>query len=315
MSMDTNLVNAIKAGDLAAVKTALAASVQVNGTSENGSTALMWACKLGNTDIVAALLEAGADVSLATEKGATALGIAAKNDHVRVVKMLLAAGASIDAESYQAVLEQGNIELLIEYGKANTQKQALAAKFRETFGFLCETGEERDLLEAMSYLVDSMEQLPDGGLKVRVGDDLIECQPAFQGKPQDWVPQSYGAIARHFNEIVWESIGGGGIGFGGLDDNGNPQYDWGWDSSYLEEGGEERDDLGEAYAAFGCGQNWLLFDPVNTNHRGEAALGFVSHESCIWEPVESADPLLYGGVLLRLMANYFINYDFDGVYN
>jgi predicted DNA-binding WGR domain protein len=313
-AIDNNLLNAVKSEDVEAVKTVLADKVNINGTSDNGSTVLMWACKIGKANIVKALVDAGANLNLSMSTGSSALAIAVKNNHVEVVKILLAAGAKVDNKSYELAIDRGNINLIIEFGRRNPKKQKTSTEFRETFGFLCESSEEKDLLEALSYVIDSIKKSTDGGLKVKIGDETIECEPAFKGTPNDWVPKSYAAIATHFNGISWESMGGGSVGFGGLNDHGDPEYDWGWDFSCLEEGGEERDDLEDAWPAFGCGQNWLLFDPVIKNKRGEAALGCVSHESCIWEQVDSANDLSYAGVLLRLMASCFISYNFDGVY-
>lgn len=106
------------------------------------------------------------------------------------------------------------------------------------------------------------------------------------------------------------------MGFGGLDEKGAPLQDWGWDPSCLEEGGEKRKDLGDTTPAFGCGQNGLLFDAKKRNKRGEAALGFVGHDTCRWEIVKGAMDLSYGGVLLRLMAQYFLDRGgLDDVYN
>jgi len=312
---DFKLLEAVKANDLNKVKEVLAGEFNINGTSENGSTILMWASKSGNAAIVKALLEAGADHSLAMASGSTALAIAAKGNHVEAVKILLAAGAKVDSKSIEVVLDRGYFEIFLEFNRANSKKSKVATEFQETFGFLCETSEDKTLLEALSYLVKNIKKTDTGGLEIKINDDVIECNPPFTGKPNIWVPKSYAAIATHFNGISWESIGGGDIGFGGLNDSGDPENDWGWDSSYLEEGGEERDDLADATPAFGCGQNWLLFDPVKKNKRGDAALAFVGHDGCTWELVESANDLLYGSVLLKLMAQYFLSVDFDGIYN
>ncbi len=200
---------------------------------------------------------------------------------------------------------------------------AVDQEFQKLFSFLCETEEERQILTNLAKRVEKVEQTAEGGLNISIKSvdseeaEIIECEPAFAGKAEAWLPKSYVEIAKHFNSIIWESIGGGAIGFGGLDETGKLACDWNWEPEYLEETMEdeaEREIYMKAVAAFGCAQNWLLFDPIKKNQRGEAALVCWEHDCCEWNIVESADQLSYGGVLLRLMAQYFLDYDFDGVY-
>jgi len=316
---DFKLLEAVKAKDLGKVKEVLAGEYTINGTSENGSTILMWACKLGNPQIVQALIDAGADITPEMSTGSTALTIATKSNQFEVVKVLLSAGAKVDAKSYEVALDEGYLEISVAFNKMDPNKLKFAAEFQEAFGFLCETSEDKTIVEALSFHVKSMDKKPDGSLKVKIKDEVIECDPPFKGKPNSLLPKSYAAIAANFNGITWESCGGGGMGFGGLDAQGNPACDWGWDISYLkdedEDEGEERDDLKDITPAFGCGQNWLLFYPTEKNNRGESALVFVGHDSCELVSVESANDLLYGSVLLKLMADYFLDIDFDEVYS
>jgi len=125
------LVDAVRAGDLAAVRTLLRQRVDVDATGPDGSTALLWAvlrddvatvdlllgarakvavandygmtplllaCTNGNAGIVARLLKAGADPNSRRTTGESVLMVAARTGNVGVVEELLAKGATVDAK-------------------------------------------------------------------------------------------------------------------------------------------------------------------------------------------------------------------------
>ncbi len=100
---EANLIDAASAGDLARVRSLLAAGSDVNAKDKDGVTALMKASQSGRIEVVRALLEAKANVNAKLKNGSTALMYAMKNDHVDVVRALLAAGADVNAKDKDGV--------------------------------------------------------------------------------------------------------------------------------------------------------------------------------------------------------------------
>ena len=94
---DLRLVNAVRHGDQAAVRTLLKEPVDVNVRQPDGATALHWAAYLDDLDTAALLLDAGALPDAANELGATPLYLACENGNAALVRLLLAAGAPSDA--------------------------------------------------------------------------------------------------------------------------------------------------------------------------------------------------------------------------
>ena len=88
------LIDAVKAGDVAAVRALLRGSANPNVAQGDGLSALHIAAQEGNLDIVKLLLDAKADVAAKTTIGDyTPLHLAAGNGSVAVVSALLDAGA------------------------------------------------------------------------------------------------------------------------------------------------------------------------------------------------------------------------------
>jgi ankyrin repeat protein len=93
---ETALMHAAENGDLAAVKSLIAAGADVNAKSKGGGTALMFAAYAGHADIVKALLQAGADVKAEDKHGMRALMFAAQAGKSDCVSALIAAGAGVN---------------------------------------------------------------------------------------------------------------------------------------------------------------------------------------------------------------------------
>ncbi len=124
------LVEAVKASDLAVVRTLLAGQVDVDAAEVDGTTALHWAahqgdvdavelllraradatapnrysvtpltlaCGRGSAPIVEALLDAGADPNTSLPEGETVLMTAARTGNVDVLRLLLSRGANVGA--------------------------------------------------------------------------------------------------------------------------------------------------------------------------------------------------------------------------
>jgi len=131
MASDTEVVEAVKQGDSAALQRLIKARADVNAPEADGTTALHWAVRsgdlatvrllldahanpmaanrygvqplslaatAGDPAIVEALLKAGADPNTANADGETALMTASRSGSLAAVKILLAHGADVNAK-------------------------------------------------------------------------------------------------------------------------------------------------------------------------------------------------------------------------
>jgi len=103
----TPLIEAVKAGDQAGVRTALQRRADVNAAEADGMTALHWAARNDDAAAARALLRAGAKAAVATRYGITPLVLAAQNGSATMLELLLKAGA--DAK---AAMPQGETVLM-----------------------------------------------------------------------------------------------------------------------------------------------------------------------------------------------------------
>jgi ankyrin repeat protein len=92
----TSLIDAVKAGDRAGVRTLLNRS-SVNATEADGMTALHWAVRADDPITTQMLIRAGANVSAANRYGITPLSLAATNGNGTIARALLTAGANPNA--------------------------------------------------------------------------------------------------------------------------------------------------------------------------------------------------------------------------
>jgi ankyrin repeat protein len=118
--MSTELVEAVRSGDVDSARWMLAAGADVNSRNGEGATLLMMASHAGNLPMVMALIEAGAEVNASDERGWTPLMKAAYNAELDrgfpdVAHALIDAGA--------------NVEMPISYG---IRPLMLAAGYGET---------------------------------------------------------------------------------------------------------------------------------------------------------------------------------------
>jgi ankyrin repeat protein len=90
---DTRLIDAVRSGDAAVVRTLIAQKVPVDSAEPDGSTALHWAVRGDRVDLVQALLRAGARVDRPSRYLVTPLALAAVNGSAPVTDLLLKAGA------------------------------------------------------------------------------------------------------------------------------------------------------------------------------------------------------------------------------
>ena len=87
------LISAVRAVDVAAVRTLLAEAVDADARQPDGATALHWAMHREHVEIADLLLRAGVDVDAANDLGVTPLLMASTRGHGALVERLLAAGA------------------------------------------------------------------------------------------------------------------------------------------------------------------------------------------------------------------------------
>jgi ankyrin repeat protein len=129
------LIDAVKAGDKAAVSALTKRPAEVSARAADGTTALHWAVRMDDLDTVRLLLKAGADANAANRYGVTPLSLAATNGNPAIVDALLQAGADSNAAlpEGETVLmtaartgSAGAVKLLLEHGAdANTRESWL----------------------------------------------------------------------------------------------------------------------------------------------------------------------------------------------
>jgi ankyrin repeat protein len=88
-----SLIDAVKAGDVAAVRSLLMKRADVAATEADGTTALHWAVENDNDSLVAMLLASGAKAQVVNRHGIAPLHRAATNGNASIVNRLLTAGA------------------------------------------------------------------------------------------------------------------------------------------------------------------------------------------------------------------------------
>jgi len=103
----SKLIDAVKRGDVNAVRALIAQKADVNAPDADGSTPLHWAAQRDDVAIVDALVAAGAKVGTRTRYNVTPLSLACTNGDARLVDRLLKAGADPNETS-----EEGQTALM-----------------------------------------------------------------------------------------------------------------------------------------------------------------------------------------------------------
>jgi len=95
---ELQLINAVKAENVVAIKSFIEAGEDVNQQDEQGWTPLNWAAGKGNLDVVSLLVNGGADVFKVGRDLRTPYMIALAAGHVEVVKYLRQAEDDVEGE-------------------------------------------------------------------------------------------------------------------------------------------------------------------------------------------------------------------------
>src|SRR5215203_6402940 len=96
----TDLIEAVKRQDVAAVRTLLPRS-RVNAPEADGFTALHWAVQRDNLAITQLLLRSGASATAKTRYQVSPLYLAATNGNAKIIERLLEAGADPNDTAYE----------------------------------------------------------------------------------------------------------------------------------------------------------------------------------------------------------------------
>jgi uncharacterized protein len=103
----SKLIDAVKRGDVNAVRTLIAQKTDVNAPDADGSTPLHWAAQRDDVAMADALIAAGANVKAKTRYNVTPLSLACGNGDAKLVDRLLKAGADPNETS-----EEGQTALM-----------------------------------------------------------------------------------------------------------------------------------------------------------------------------------------------------------
>ncbi len=171
MSLD----EAIRAGDVAAARTALGDRTDVDRRDADGFTPLMTAAGLGQVQMVELLLTAGADLLAAEPRmGATVLHKAAQSGSPDVIRLLLDCGAFVDQQSpvlgntplMDAVLHKHGaaVQLLLDRG-ARTE---IRNYWHQTALELAQEDGSETIVRAIELHMASVEQLAASALIVAI---------------------------------------------------------------------------------------------------------------------------------------------------
>ena len=200
---DVALIDAVRAGDSAVVRSLLKQKVAVNAAAPDGMTALHWAAYEDQPDMVTMLLAAGANAKAASRSGITPLEIAAENGNPVIVERLLRAGADPNAAasgqtSLHVAAHTGNVAvaklLLIRGAVVDARERwfsetplmlAAAGSHSAMVKYLIEAGADVNAVAAVSKLMiapgfpnQSFTQIPRGGLSslaFAARDGCLEC--------------------------------------------------------------------------------------------------------------------------------------------
>jgi ankyrin repeat protein len=184
LAAGTDVADAAKARDAAAVKALLKSGADVNAAQGDGMTALHWAAQNGDAALTQMLLSAGANIRATTRLGGiTALHMASQAGHGQVVAALIAAGANINAPT-----STGATPLML----------AARSGDRDTVAKLVETGADVNAKE---------KEFGQTALMVAAGLDRPDVVKLLLSRGADWKAASSVVDLKQLTAIVDDGTG------------------------------------------------------------------------------------------------------------
>ena len=182
---DTRLIEAVKAGNGAAVATLLQKKVDVNTTEADGTTALHWAVRNDDAALVDRLIRLGASAKAANRFGVTPISLACENGSAPVVQRLLKAG--VDANT-AGPLGETPLHLCARTGKPEAVRALLAGGARvDTIENW--RGQTPLMWAAAEGHVDTMKVLVEAGADVNARSSIVVWERQRTEEPRDkWLP-------------------------------------------------------------------------------------------------------------------------------
>jgi len=193
------LVEAVKAGDEAAIRRLVRSRTAVNTPEADGTTALHWAVRADDIATVRLLLRAGARVNAANRYGVTPLALAALNRNASIVSELLEAGADVklrlaeDQTVLMAAARAGGpavLQLLLNAGADVNAKEAVAGETALMWAALENHGEAVKLLVSRGADVNARSNQTTFP-RLRFGDGIVARQMVLPRG--NWTPLMYAA--------------------------------------------------------------------------------------------------------------------------
>ncbi len=123
LAAGSEVADAAKRGDHAAVRNLLAQKADVNARQPDGATALHWAAWRDDVELAALLLRSGAKPDVANLTGATPLRLSSENGNAAIIELLLKAG--VDANVPLSKYNDTALMLAARTGKAEAVKVLL----------------------------------------------------------------------------------------------------------------------------------------------------------------------------------------------
>lgn len=211
--VDVPLVDALRDGDRAMVRSLLQQQVDVNTPTADGATALHWAAHLDDLETVQLLIGAGADTSVANRYGVTPLLLACANGNAAIIEVLLKAKAdpnTVSPEGESALMMAARtgkvaaVRLLIDHhadvnAKENWREQtalmwAAAEGHLEAVEALIGSGADMQMRSKRGFtpLLIAVRQGQAGVVNalLKAGADVDETLPARKRRSYNSVPSS-----------------------------------------------------------------------------------------------------------------------------
>jgi uncharacterized protein len=194
-----SLLEAVKAGDVAAVQRLARSRAVVNAVEADGTSALHWAVRADDAAMVNLLLRAGADPKAANRYGVTPLSLAALNRSAAIAGALLEAGADANARlaEDQTILmtaaRAGSpdvVKLLIDRGADVHAREGVAGETALMWAAMENHADAVTLLAARGARLDDRSTVTSFP-RLRFGDGIVARQTVL---PRGgWTPLMYAA--------------------------------------------------------------------------------------------------------------------------